>query len=76
MFPTKRTTKPAQNIFNLPSGEARLKVLKMTDRKTGEQWHLMSVIEVLEPDMQDYNAPDKHVGSSKSNKGYSLFVEK
>ena len=75
MYPTKQPLKPGPNIFNHPTGEARLKVLKMVHRKTGEQWHLMSVIEVMEPDMQDYKASDTHVGSKKHSSDYSLFVE-
>ena len=75
MYPTQHPSKPAPNIFNLPTGEARLKVLKMVNRKSGEQWHIISVIEVLEPDMQDYNAPDTHIGSKKHASDYSLFVE-
>ena len=75
MYPNHKPSKPAPNIFNHPTGEARLKVLKMVHRKTGEQWHLMSVIEVMEPDMQDYKASDTHVGSKKHSSDYSLFVE-
>ena len=60
--------------YHIPEGKYRCRCINLLDNKTKEDWHVFSVLEMLEPDMQDYRDPVLYEHATSSGKNtYKLY---